>query len=144
MQGIKELPSRIGEEVVLRGWLMNARSSGKIAFLQIRDGSGVVQAVASRAASEMSKEQRDYMLRQQLKAIQQELGERDERTVEIDELREKLLEADMDEEVRSVAEKELDRLSRMSPAAVFARCQASRLPAFFHAARSCRSSTIDG
>jgi len=49
MQRIKGLPKRIGEEVVLRGWLMNARSSGKIAFLQVRDGSGVVQAVASRA-----------------------------------------------------------------------------------------------
>jgi len=49
MQRIKELPKRIGEEVVLRGWLMNSRSSGKIAFLQVRDGSGVVQAVASRA-----------------------------------------------------------------------------------------------
>ena len=49
MQRIKELPKRIGEEVVLRGWLMTSRSSGKIAFLQVRDGSGVVQAVASRA-----------------------------------------------------------------------------------------------
>jgi len=49
MQRIKELPTRIGEEVILRGWLVNARSSGKIAFLQVRDGSGVVQAVASRA-----------------------------------------------------------------------------------------------
>ena len=47
MQRIKELPSRIGEEVVLQGWLMNARSSGKIAFLQIRDGSGTPVDVTS-------------------------------------------------------------------------------------------------
>ena len=49
MQRIKDLPKRVGEEVVLSGWVMNARSSGKIAFLQVRDGSGVVQAVASKA-----------------------------------------------------------------------------------------------
>jgi len=46
---IADLGSSIGERVVLRGWLANRRSSGKIAFLQVRDGSGVVQAVASRA-----------------------------------------------------------------------------------------------
>ncbi len=49
VESIRNLPSRIGEEVELRGWLAQQRSSGKIAFLQIRDGSGQVQAVASRA-----------------------------------------------------------------------------------------------
>ncbi len=46
---ISGLSEYVGEEVTLEGWLASKRSSGKIAFLQIRDGSGVVQAVASRA-----------------------------------------------------------------------------------------------
>ncbi len=46
---IRELSRHVGETVRLRGWVENKRSSGKIAFLQIRDGSGVVQAVVSRA-----------------------------------------------------------------------------------------------
>ena len=49
MVRIHRLLQHVGEEVELQGWLANKRSSGKIAFLQIRDGSGVVQAVASRA-----------------------------------------------------------------------------------------------
>ena len=46
---IRSLPDHVGEEVLLNGWLDKKRSSGKIGFLQVRDGSGVVQAVASRA-----------------------------------------------------------------------------------------------
>jgi ATP-dependent Lon protease len=74
------------------------------------------QEIQNKIKDGMDKTQRDYMLRQQLKAIQQELGEQDDGTVEIDELRKKLVEIGMDDEVRKVAEKELDRLSRMSPA----------------------------
>ena len=48
MTSIRDLAQRIGEKASLRGWLVNKRSSGKIAFLQVRDGSGVVQAVAGR------------------------------------------------------------------------------------------------
>ncbi len=75
------------------------------------------QEIQNRVREGMDKTQRDYMLRQQLKAIQQELGEQDEGTIEVDELRIKLVETEMDEEVRNIAEKELNRLSRMSPAA---------------------------
>jgi len=46
---VRDLAGFDGREVALVGWLENKRSSGKIAFLQVRDGSGVVQAVASRA-----------------------------------------------------------------------------------------------
>lgn len=46
---IHRLKHHIGESVSLRGWIVQKRSSGKIGFLQVRDGSGVVQAVASRA-----------------------------------------------------------------------------------------------
>ncbi len=46
---VRHLADHVGESVLLRGWLAKKRSSGKIGFLQLRDGSGVVQAVASRA-----------------------------------------------------------------------------------------------
>ncbi len=46
---IRRLKDQVGESVTLRGWLVGKRSSGKIAFVQFRDGTGVVQAVASRA-----------------------------------------------------------------------------------------------
>ena len=45
---VRQLKERDGELVVVRGWIAGSRSSGKIAFLQVRDGSGVVQAVVSR------------------------------------------------------------------------------------------------
>ncbi|MFQ5511895.1 MAG: endopeptidase La [Candidatus Krumholzibacteriia bacterium] len=66
---------------------------------------------------EMDREQREYYLRQQLKAIKRELGDEDDRSIEIDELREKIVEAKLSEAAREVADKELDRLSRMSPGA---------------------------
>lgn len=75
------------------------------------------QEIQNKIKEGMDKTQRDYMLREQLKAIQQELGEGDERTVEIDELKKKLEETPMPDEVRDVAGKELDRLSKMPPAA---------------------------
>jgi ATP-dependent Lon protease len=65
----------------------------------------------------MDARQRDFLLREQLKAIQKELGEGDERTVEVDELRKRLAETKMPDEARKVANNELDRLSRMPPAA---------------------------
>jgi asparaginyl-tRNA synthetase len=45
---IKDLSNHVGEEVMIKGWLYNKRSSGSIAFLQLRDGFGFVQAVASK------------------------------------------------------------------------------------------------
>lgn len=66
---------------------------------------------------EMDKNQREYYLREQLKAIQRELGEGDERTVEVTELKERIEKAKMPKEVNQVAQKELDRLSKMPPAA---------------------------
>ncbi|MGD0231664.1 MAG: endopeptidase La [Syntrophorhabdales bacterium] len=62
----------------------------------------------------IDKTQREYYLREQLKAIQKELGEADERYTEIDELRKKMGEAKMPPDVLKVTEKELDRLSKMS------------------------------
>jgi ATP-dependent Lon protease len=73
--------------------------------------------IQSQVKEEMSKAQREYLLREQLKAIQRELGEVDERTLEIQELRKKIGEANMPPEAKREAERELDRLSKMPPAA---------------------------
>src|SRR5256712_268144 len=73
--------------------------------------------IQSEIQSEMSKTQREYYLREQLKAIQKELGEGDERTQEIDGLREKIEQAGMTEEARKEALRELERLAKMPPAA---------------------------
>jgi asparaginyl-tRNA synthetase len=45
---IKDLSKYVGEEIEIKGWLYNKRSSGKLAFIEVRDGSGIVQAVASK------------------------------------------------------------------------------------------------
>jgi len=73
--------------------------------------------IQSQVQSEMSKNQREYYLREQLKAIQKELGEADERGQEIDELRKKIEAAGMSEEARKETLRELDRLAKMPPAA---------------------------
>ncbi len=49
---INELKNHIGESVVLKGWLYNSRSSGKLVFLQLRDGSGIVQCVVFKPNNE--------------------------------------------------------------------------------------------
>ena len=73
--------------------------------------------IQTEAQSEMSKVQREYFLREQLKAIKKELGEEDERTTEIEELRQKIETAGMPEEAEKEAKRELDRLSRLPTAA---------------------------
>jgi len=73
--------------------------------------------IQSQVKSEMDKNQREFVLREQLKAIQKELGEVDERTVEINEIREKLEEAKLPPEAMKEAERELDRLAKMPPQA---------------------------
>ncbi len=65
----------------------------------------------------METAQREFYLREQLKAIQQELGEGDERTQEVDELRRRIDETPLPDEVREVVLRELGRFSRMPPAA---------------------------
>ena len=73
--------------------------------------------IQSQVQSEMSKNQREYYLREQMKAIQKELGETDERGQEIEELRRKIEAAGMTEEARKEALRELERLAKMPPAA---------------------------
>ena len=73
--------------------------------------------IQSEVQDQVQQSQRDYYLREQLKAIQKELGEQDEGQREIDELRQKIEAAGMPEDVKKEALKELARLSRMSPMA---------------------------
>jgi ATP-dependent Lon protease len=73
--------------------------------------------IQSQVQSEVGKNQREYFLREQLKAIQKELGEGDDQTREIEELREKIEAAGMPEAVQKEALRELDRLSKMPAAA---------------------------
>ncbi|MDO8491875.1 MAG: endopeptidase La [Dehalococcoidia bacterium] len=73
--------------------------------------------IKSQVKDEMSKGQREFYLREQLKAIQKELGEVDERAAEINEFRARIEKAQLPEEARKEAERELDRLSRMNPQA---------------------------
>jgi ATP-dependent Lon protease len=73
--------------------------------------------IQSQVKTELQKNQREYYLREQMKAIQKELGEGDDQQREYNELREKIDKAGMPEEVKKEALRELDRLSKMSPAA---------------------------
>jgi ATP-dependent Lon protease len=73
--------------------------------------------IQSQVQSEVGKNQRDYFLREQLKAIQKELGEGDDQTKEIEELAEKIEAVGMPETVKKEALRELDRLSKMPVAA---------------------------
>jgi len=75
----------------------------------------VQQKIQSEARGEIDKTQREYYLREQLKAIQKELGDFDERTEEAKEFRKKIEEARMPEKVQKEAEKQLKRLEKMHP-----------------------------
>ena len=72
--------------------------------------------IQSQVQSELDKGQREYFLRQQLKAIQEELGEADEMQAEITELRGQLDATELPEQVRKQADRELSRLERLQPA----------------------------
>ena len=69
--------------------------------------------IRSRVEKEMGETQREYILREELKAIQQELGDRDGRVSEIEDYKEKITAAQMPSEVEEKALKELDRLDKM-------------------------------
>jgi len=71
--------------------------------------------IQSQAREEITKTQREYFLREQMRAIRSELGEVDERTEEFKELRQKIKKAKMPKEVEKEARRELDRLEQMHP-----------------------------
>jgi len=73
--------------------------------------------IQSQVESEIDKGQREFFLRQQLKAIQEELGEEDEQQAEVNELRRRIEEAELPEQAQKAAERELSRLEKLPPAA---------------------------
>ena len=91
--------------------LLNHHLAKEIEVQQLRT------KIQSEVQDQVQQSQRDYYLREQLKAIQKELGEQDEGQRETDELRQKIEAAGMPEEVKKEALKELTRLARMSPMA---------------------------
>jgi ATP-dependent Lon protease len=89
---------------------MHEHISHEIQVLELRG------KIASQAQTEISKEQREYVLRQQLRAIQDELNGRGEQS-EAGGLRERLAKADLPEDIRKEAERELSRMERLPSAA---------------------------
>ena len=75
--------------------------------------AGIEKQVQSRLKKQIDKNQKDYYLREQIKAIQEELGDKD--ATDVEDLRKRLSETPLNDEAREKAEKELDRLSRMAP-----------------------------
>jgi ATP-dependent Lon protease len=90
---------------------LNAHLAKELEVQQLRT------KIQTEVQDQVQQSQRDYYLREQLKAIQKELGEQDEGQRETEELRKKIDEAGMPEDVKKEALKELARLSRMSPMA---------------------------
>ncbi len=90
--------------------LMHAYLSHEVQVLELKS------KIANTARNEMSKEQRDYLLRQQMRAIQQELGEKNPEQADVDLLRERLEKADVPDEVRKELDRELGRLEKLPSA----------------------------
>jgi ATP-dependent Lon protease len=105
----KMLEANTADELVR---LAHANLVREVEILQLRS------KIASEAQTEMDKAQRDYVLRQQMRAIQKELGEDETgEAAETELLRERLDKAELPEEVRAEADRELKRLQRLPPAA---------------------------
>jgi ATP-dependent Lon protease len=104
-QALLEAPTRLEALRLVHGWLTH-----EVEVLNLRN------KITDEARSEMSREQREYILRQQKRAIEQELGEKSSEQAEVDVLRERLVKADLPDDVRKEAERELGRLEKM-PAA---------------------------
>lgn len=110
LQNAQEVLSIIDASARLRK--VNELLSKEIELLDMQ------QRIQSQAKEEISKTQREYFLREQLKAIKQELGETDEREEEINEFRKKIEEAGMPEEALKEANNQLSKLERMHPDAI--------------------------
>ncbi len=98
-------------DVVVRMERINKHLAKELEVQQLRN------KIQSEVQDQVQQSQRDYYLREQMKAIQKELGEMDEGHKDIQELRDKIEAAGMPEDVKKEATKELNRLSRMSPMA---------------------------
>src|SRR5690606_34632689 len=105
-QALLEAPTRVEALKLIHSYLTNE--------IQVHE---VRRQIASKAETEMSRQQREYLLRQQLEAIREELGEQSPEQSEAAMLRKQLDEADLPDEVRQEAMRELARLEKMPPAA---------------------------
>src|SRR5215831_13416255 len=107
---------------LLRQELIETPSVRKRLEILIRELSKELEVLELRSKiheqvqEQVSQNQREYLLREQMKAIQKELGEQDDGAAEIDELRKKVEEAGMTAEAKKECERELKRLSKMTPA----------------------------
>lgn len=105
-QAILEAKTREDALRLLHGYMTH-----EVQVLELR------QKITSQAQTEMSKEQREYLLRQQMRAIQDELGEKGPEKAALEVLRQRLEEANLPEDVRKEAERELQYLERLPAAA---------------------------
>ncbi len=105
-QALLEAPTRLEALRIMHGYLTH-----EVQVLQLKN------KINTEARSEMTKEQRDYLLRQQLRAIQQELGEKGGEQAEAQQLHERLEKADLPEEILKEAKRELERLEKLPPGA---------------------------
>ena len=100
-QALLEAPTRVEALRLVHGWL-----SHEVEVLELRN------KITEEARGEMSREQREYILRQQKRAIEQELGEKNPDQSEAEALREKLSKTELSEDVRKEAERELGALRK--------------------------------
>lgn len=111
------LPVSVADKMDLLPILSLRERLEKITYRVVRETqvTELGTQIQSRVMDEVGKTQRHFYLREQMKAIQSELGEGDDRTREVEEFRTKLEEAELPEEAKQVADRELDRLASMSP-----------------------------
>ncbi len=102
-QALLETPTRVEGLRMVHGWAVLT----EVDVLELRN------KIANEARSEMSKEQREYVLRQQKRAIEQELGEKNPEQAELEQMRERLTKAELPEDIRSEAEREFSRLEKL-------------------------------
>jgi len=105
-QAVLESPTRAEALRLLHKYLTH-----EVQVLELRN------KITTEARSEMNKEQREYMLRQQMRAIQQELGDKGGEQAEADQLRERLEKAELPEDILKEATRELNRLEKLPPGA---------------------------
>jgi ATP-dependent Lon protease len=105
-QSLLEAPTRAEALRMMHRYLMH-----EVQVLELRN------KINTEARTEMTKEQKDYLLRQQMRAIQQELGEKGGEQAEAQQLRERLEKADLPEDILKEAKRELDRLEKLPPGA---------------------------
>jgi ATP-dependent Lon protease len=101
-QALLEAPTRLEALRLVHSYLTH-----EVQVLEMR------QKIASQAQTEMGKEQREYLLRQQMRAIQEELGEKNPEKADLESLRERLRNADLPDDIRKEAQRELAHLERL-------------------------------